>query len=272
MQQSEPEENSKNNQKCIPKQRKRQIQNALLKAAKDQFLLQKQSQYNLQRNYRTKHSRNNQCSNESNQQQCYELVAPISPSPSNLISRVLDQLKQSHQIENPLLLDFGVGDGRWIISAHESNLSYRCIGYDIDNERILLARENIKKYLQKIKFSSCVDPSFTLAQSQKAILQIQNKDVFQILQDRNHTEVDRAQVMIFYLFREAMIKISNLLKQRNFQPVYKTNDKSSNNLKKIVQIVSVGFALPCWSPPIWYDTICGINVYVYHSFQNSDEN
>jgi len=165
----------------------------------------------------------------------FQLAAPISPTPNAIIETFLPHL---HLDSNSLLIDLGCGDGRWLLAAHESTQCH-CLGVDVDEERLQMARESIQK------------------NQMEEWVQVRHQDVFEFV--RECEEMERANVIVVYLFREAMIEIGRLLRQR----LVSTLDWNDDIIEQSkVQILSVGFALPFWTC-CREERINGIRVYLY---------
>ena len=162
-----------------------------------------------------------------------QLAAPISPTPNLVIESFLPRLNLNY---NSFLVDLGCGDGRWLIAAHE-HAKCRCLGIDVDEERLVIAQKSIlKNKLQEV-------------------IQVRKKDVFEFVKEGS--DIRAADVIVMYLFREAMIEIGTLLQQHLL-----LRDKKKDKSQKMGQILSVGFALPGWTP-VYEDKIGGMRVYLY---------
>lgn len=194
--------------------RKIAMQKALLQYSKQKFS-EMQSSYQKQETPETTES---------------VLAAPISPTPNNIIESFLPYLNLG---SDSLLVDLGCGDGRWLISAAKMAPRCRCIGIDVDEQRLLLANQSIEK------------------EELGQYVSTQNKDVFEFI-ETDHEYFSEMNVLIMYLFRDAMLRIGNLLKQR------------SGELRHGVKILCVGFALPQWKA-IRTEKICGLSVYLYEN-------
>lgn len=166
------------------------------------------------------------------------LVAPISPTPGLIIESFLPRLNLT---PNSLLIDLGCGDGRWLIAANERT-QCKCVGIDVDEERLKIAKESILQ---------------NRVQEQVQVIQ---RDVFGFVKESD--EICRADVIIVYLFREAMMEIGTLLHQR----LRAANEKNDKIKRKRVQILSVGFALVGWKP-VYKEKMNGIRVYLYSTEQ-----
>ena len=63
----------------------------------------------------------------------HQLVAPISPSPPELIEKTLRELEARGLLRGGnRLVDLGCGDGRWLVAARRH--CRRLVGYDIDGK------------------------------------------------------------------------------------------------------------------------------------------
>ena len=163
-----------------------------------------------------------------------QLAAPISPTPNLVIEAFLPRLNLD---SDSFLVDLGCGDGRWLIAAHE-HAKCRCLGIDVDEERLIKARESISK--NKLH----------------EVVKVRKKDVFEFVKEGDDIRV--ADVIVIYLFREAMMEIGTLLRQHYLS----SGDQRKDNSRKMVQILSVGFALPGWTP-VHEEKIGSIRVYLY---------
>jgi len=130
---------------------------------------------------------------------------------------------------NSFLIDLGCGDGRWLIAAQ-----CRCLGIDVDENRLILARESIARNNLQVS------------------IQVWNKDVIEFIEDAD--EISNADVIVMYLFREANLEMATQLQQFKEKRRYRT--------QKVVQILSVGFAMPGWTP-IYEEKVAGFHVYLY---------
>eukprot|EP00592_Proboscia_alata_P001612 CAMPEP_0194372150 /NCGR_PEP_ID=MMETSP0174-20130528/20455_1 /TAXON_ID=216777 /ORGANISM="Proboscia alata, Strain PI-D3" /LENGTH=183 /DNA_ID=CAMNT_0039150489 /DNA_START=198 /DNA_END=746 /DNA_ORIENTATION=+ len=127
---------------------------------------------------------------ERKQMHGYDLAAPISPSPTSLISSVLLKLNLD---QNSLLFDMGCGDGRWMIQASMMS-GCRCIGCDLDEKRLQIATENIEAHKLSGK------------------IKIYREDVFKFASESK--DLSYADVIVLYLFRDSLKQIENILFDR----------------------------------------------------------
>jgi hypothetical protein len=67
-------------------------------------------------------------------------------------------------------------------------------------------------------------------------------------------EISNADVIVMYLFREANLEMATLLQQFKEKRRYRS--------QKVVQILSVGFAMPGWTP-IYEENVAYFRVYLY---------
>ena len=162
-----------------------------------------------------------------------QLAAPISPTPDTIIESFLPRLDLH---SNSLLIDLGCGDGRWLIAANKLT-QCRCLGIDIDEERLQRARDSISK--GRIE----------------GLVRVRKEDVFEFVKES--TEMCKADVIVVYLFREVMEQMSNLLQQRLLG-----KDNNGSSPRKKVRVLSIGFSLPGWTT-IYEEKIRGIRVYLY---------
>ncbi len=156
----------------------------------------------------------------------FQLAAPISPTPNLIIEAFLPRLDLN---ADSYLVDLGCGDGRWLIAAHE-HTKCRCLGIDVADDRLMMAQETISRK----KFDELVE--------------VRKRDVFEFVNEGHDIRV--ADVIVMYLFREATTGIGTLLSRR------------FDGSHKVVKILSIGFALPGWTP-VYEEKIGGIRVYLY---------
>ncbi|KAL7540219.1 hypothetical protein ACHAXR_009947, partial [Thalassiosira sp. AJA248-18] len=161
-----------------------------------------------------------------------KLAAPISPTPKLIIEAFLPRLNLN---SNSFLVDLGCGDGRWLIAANEST-HCRCIGIDVDEERLKTAQDSIlKSGLQEM-------------------IEVRRRDIFDFVRS---DDIYRADVIVIYLFREVMLEMGQLLHQR-----LSLRSLEKGIPQKTVKILSVGFALTGWTSD-YEEKIDGIRVYLY---------
>mmetsp|Transcript_32130 Transcript_32130/g.37178 ORF Transcript_32130/g.37178 Transcript_32130/m.37178 type:complete len:219 (-) Transcript_32130:144-800(-) len=188
---------------------------------------------------------------ERKQMHGYDLAAPISPSPTSLISSVLLKLNLD---QNSLLFDMGCGDGRWMIQASMMS-GCRCIGCDLDEKRLQIATENIEAHKLSGK------------------IKIYREDVFKFASESK--DLSYADVIVLYLFRDSLKQIENILFDR-----FKCHQTDQTRLNKAeidvegcdqgriddetkhLWIICVGFPLTCWKPH-WHTVFSGLRVYLY---------
>ena len=164
-----------------------------------------------------------------------KLAAPISPTPNLIIEAFLPRLNLD---SNSLLVDLGCGDGRWLIAANKST-QCKCLGIDVDEERLSIAREAI------------------IENNLQGMVQVHKQDVFEFM--KKSDDFGKVDVIIMYLFREAMTEMGIILQQR--LDVRDRDGASSNNTEG-KQILCVGFALPGWTP-MHEEKVNGVRVYLY---------
>jgi tRNA G46 methylase TrmB len=160
------------------------------------------------------------------------LAAPISPTPKDIIPLFLPQLNIG---PNSLLVDLGCGDGRWLITAAKL-CKCQCLGIDVDVGRLKLAELSI----EKDELSNQI--------------QVRKQDIFEFV-EKDREFLSKADVFILYLFRDAMVKIATVLQQR------------SDDLKRGIKILCVGFALPGWKA-IMVEKRSSLPIYLYGSPNN----
>lgn len=156
------------------------------------------------------------------------ILAPISPSHIDLIETVLPKLGLT---SDSLLVDLGCGDGRWMIAA-ANKYRCKCIGYDIDEDRLDSASRAISE-------NNLADH-----------VTVKRQDIFEAVAS-DDALVD-ADVIVLYLFRDAMKQLSKLLQDMI----------STNNVKRDAIVVGVGFHLPLFVPH-WEGDSNGVRVYIY---------
>ena len=105
-----------------------------------------------------------------------DLAAPISPSSNEIIDAVMRQLKTIGLGESPTMYDLGCGDGRWL--KEWSGFGGRCVGIEVDDERIEKAKERCEG-LEGVE--------------------VRKGSVFDDIEG-----LEEANVVIMYLFREAI--------------------------------------------------------------------
>ena len=153
-----------------------------------------------------------QSNNEDQKSSSTKLAAPISPTPNLLIETFLPRLNLN---SNSLLVDLGCGDGRWLIAANKHTKCH-CLGIDVDEERLAIARKSIcDNQLQNM-------------------VRVRNQDVFEFV--KRSDEFIEADVIVIYLFREAMLEMGSLIRKRL------SGSKKNSSRTKGIQILSVGFA------------------------------
>jgi SAM-dependent methyltransferase len=158
------------------------------------------------------------------------LAAPISPTPHVIIHRLLPHLRLD---SSSFLVDLGCGDGRWLIAASKLT-QCRSFGIDLDDDRLKLANQSISEHDLDDK------------------IVVQRGDIFDFVKnDRNVFCI--ADVFILYLFRDAMVDLGKLLKERLWEQ------------KKKVCVLSVGFALATDWIPSHELSISGVRVYLYNT-------
>ena len=67
----------------------------------------------------------------------HQLVAPISPSPPELVDATISELR-ARGLLTSRLVDLGCGDGRWLVAARRH--CRRLVGYDIDGALLAKGR------------------------------------------------------------------------------------------------------------------------------------
>lgn len=164
------------------------------------------------------------------------LAAPISPTPNMIIEAFLPRLNID---PNSLLVDLGCGNGRWLFAANALT-NCRCLGIDVDQVRLTIAQNQIRKH------------------NLQDVVQVRRQDVFEFVKESE--EILAANVIVLYLFREAVAEMGTLLRQR--LDSNQNGTESGTSLPTMVQILSVGFALGGWTAK-HEEKIGGIRVYLY---------
>ena len=108
----------------------------------------------------------------------------------------------------------------------------KCIGYDIDEERLDSASRAISE-------NNLADHVI-----------VKRQDIFEAV--ASDDAIVDADVIVLYLFRDAMKRLSKLLQDMI----------SNNNVKRDAIVVSVGFHLPLFVPH-WEGDSNGVRVYIY---------
>ena len=162
-----------------------------------------------------------------------KLAAPISPTPSLVIEAFLPRLNLD---SNSLLVDLGCGDGRWLIAANKYT-QCKCLGIDVDEERLRIAREAI------------------IENNLQGMVQVRKQDVFEFV--KKSDDFGKVDVIIMYLFREAMTEMGTILQQR-----LDVSDGASSSNTEGKKILCVGFALPGWAS-MHEEKVNGVRVYLY---------
>lgn len=187
---------------------------------------------------------------KSKHTQPIEKVAPISPTPLKLLHHVMPHL---HLNINSRIIELGCGDARWLLYLCQK---YECrgIGVDIDQERLALARCNVSQLEENSR------------------ILIKERDIFDFFHSMTLNEKD---VLIMYLFREAMIRVASMLNEKGCKCAIDVNDNNNSNKKEDgesrlhddtfenIQIVCIGFTLPGFKA-IWSSQVEGIRCYIYH--------
>ncbi len=139
-----------------------------------------------------------------------QLISPISPSPDSIIDLALSQININ---ANDIFYDLGCGDGRWLCRATQL---FKCksIGLEIEENRLKLANENVKK------------------NNLNDSIEIKNESVLT-------SDISNATVVLCYLFNEAMEQIGKTLRSR---------------VKPGTKIIAVQFKLPNKPPQNWKPT------------------
>jgi tRNA G46 methylase TrmB len=174
-----------------------------------------------------------------------DLVAPISPSPNGLISSVVSRLCLDVQ---SLVLDLGCGDGRWMIEASKQSGGCKCVGFDIDTDRLNLARQAIQRE------NLC-----------KGIT-VKRGDLFDIA--LTSPLISKADLIIVYLFRDALKRLTPILKKR-LDPLSDNNHANERDChqcpqNKRTRILSIGFSLRGFQL-LWHETYESLPVYLYQA-------
>jgi len=152
------------------------------------------------------------------------VVAPISPTPLTVIFLILPKLNLTPK---STVVDLGCGDGRWILAAYRT-YGCRCIGCDIDDVRLDLARKEISKVQSSSSSgSSSSSSNLSTKQTDRKTITIVKRDVFEFLRGgkdgvpniNTPPLLDTVDVVIVYLFRTAMQQIASILRERGIVPM-----------------------------------------------------
>lgn len=167
------------------------------------------------------------------------LVAPISPTPASAIDTMLPKLNLTPESR---VLELGCGDGRWTLSIAKK-FSCNCIGIDINNDRLEFAR-------LRAETEGLCDK-----------VDLLNTDIFQYLQ---HLHLEQINLIVAYLFRDAMIRMSRMLKQKGLVDISSTSNYSAAVDRSLIQMLCIGFNLPGFAI-IWQTKVNGVKIYLYHT-------
>lgn len=155
------------------------------------------------------------------------LLAQISPSPASLIAAVFDDIIP---LPSSVIIDMGMGDGRWLIAALERFTDERILafGIEIDPARIQLTRKLIAEHHRPLS------------------IEIVASDLLLV-------DVSMANIVIAYLSREGNKVLSA---------------KLDKELQTGAIVVAVGFQFvaPQWSGRVtksYKCSITGLPAYVY---------
>ena len=139
------------------------------------------------------------------------LAAPISPTSLSLIAKVLEVLAVRSALSGrargesgAAVYDLGAGDGRWL-SAFAKRFGVSVCGVELDADRLALAGARVRE------------------EGVEDLVELRKGSVFDDVEG-----LENASVIVMYLFRSAMSKMSTLMSSRT----------------KPVVVVSVGFQLP----------------------------
>ena len=134
-------------------------------------------------------------------------ISPISPSPNSIIDLSLSQIKITSR---DIFYDLGCGDARWLCRATQL-FCCRSIGLEIEENRLRLAKENVKK------------------NALGNLIEIKNENILT-------SDISNATVVLCYLFHDAMEQIGQTLRAR---------------VKPGTRIIAVQFQLPNKPPQNW---------------------
>jgi hypothetical protein len=225
------------------------------------------------------------------------------------------------------VVELGSGDGRWII-ALAKKYHCQCIGVEIDESRLLLAKENLWRMSimwKNMKKKKNAEREIEEGEEEDEwdcggnygnnhghehgrmditnLVTFEKRDVFEYLQkemdhlisfisgsikdDSSSVGSNRGGLLIImYLFRSAMERISHFFMDYNLVSdlKYTDNSSSSSSSRKrgmmsdlkdhdcndVIQVLSVGFLLPSFVP-VWHAQVGGIRVYIYHLKQSKED-
>ena len=100
------------------------------------------------------------------------------PTPQDVVERML---KMANVKKDDLLYDLGCGDGRIVVMAAKK-YGCKCVGFDIDPERVKESRENVRK------------------NNVEHLVRIEQKDIFTL-------DLSEADVITLYLLRSLNVKL-----------------------------------------------------------------
>jgi SAM-dependent methyltransferase len=207
-------------------------------------------------------------------------LAPVSPTPDTLIDHAIKGILDSPPTpwlklhSESLVVDLGCGDGRWMVALHQT-YQCRCIGVEFDTERIQLAQRNIQRL-----FANQGRTESSYNRDVETRIHVVNGDIFEFIDKEDVFQ--NADLVIVYLFREAMDRIGQLLIQGGFMSLSRINEaraavksdqligagdehtitdgKAQQN--RVLSILSVGFSIPHLFP-MWQNQVNGIRLYFY---------
>lgn len=210
-----------------------------------------------------------------------KIIAPISPTPFSILEASLPYLQlDSHSH----VVDLGSGDGRWILTLAKA-FHCKCIGVEIDEKRLSLAKEWAKqelggRYTDLVEFYQVDALEYLRGNLIMMIQQSKACREEESQQEGGEEKIEPGKgkkqsglLIVVYLFKQAMEQISCILKDFNMvslsligisQGTAATNRvRVFNKNEEVVQILCVGFALPNFLP-VWHSQQSGIRVYLYH--------
>ena len=257
---------------------RRNLRNAILQYANQQYKLQQEKD-----NHNEEDTKMNELITKEATVVIVTRLAPVSPTPDALIQHAIEGILDSPPIpgsgihSESLVFDLGCGDGRWMVALHET-YHCRCIGVEFDTERIQLAQRNI----QRLSSNQNKTGKISNKHNRKGI-HVVDGDIFEFIDKEDVFQ--KADLVIVYLFREAIDRIGQLLIQaglKSLTPGILVRKAESNQMGgigdgpkrtdgkaqqiRVLSILSVGFAIPHFFP-IWQSQAEGIRLYFYQLSQ-----
>ena len=153
------------------------------------------------------------------------------------------------------MIELGCGDGRWII-ALAKKFRCECVGIEIDEDRLDLARQMLEKEEGLAMDDDDDDDNCAIS--------FHSMDIFEYLEQM---EIEGGRdLIVMYLFRDAMKRISWILKEKGVVSSGSSTEEEDSGCssKSAIQLLCIGFILPGFVP-VWQAYVDGIRVYLYHA-------